>query len=263
MNDFLDKDTMEVKTPSGKSAMGVSNVDTALDVLIQDDYAFAVAAYLVREISNTTLLAELSVDSASVTVASGHGFIVGDVFVIQGYFQARVLTVVGDVLTLNQRANVTYPAGTTVKRTQSNMNINGSVTPVIFGLESVAGRRFDLYKLKLAFRGTSEMDDAKFASITALSKGVIFRARFSATRYNNYFTARDNTEFHLRGTLSYNPKAPAGSYGAIFEFDLHDDHGVAMRLDQDLGARLEVIIQDDLSAITFMSATVSGHVVED
>jgi hypothetical protein len=263
LNDLLDMDSALVKTPGGKHAMGVSNVDTPLDVLPQDDHAFAVQAYLVREISSTTLAADLPIDSASVTVAAGHGFTVGDVFVIQGYFQSRVIAVNTNVLTLNQRSNAAYSSGTAVKRTQSNMNVNGSSTPVVFGLESVAGRKFDLYSLKMAFRGTADMDDAKFASLTALSKGVIFRARFSPMRYNNYFNARDNTEFHLRGTLTYNAKAPSGSYGSIFTFNLKDDHGVALRLDYDAGTRIEVIVQDDLSALTFMAATVAGHVVED
>lgn len=262
MNNLLDNDTMEVKTPSGKSVMAVGNADVPLETLAQDDVAFAVLPYLTREISATSFATQATVDTNTVTLAAGHGVVVGDTIVVKGLYIGRVLTVATNTITLNQRFNLTYPAGTVCYRGSANMAVDGSTTPLYFGLEAAQGVAFDVYKLRLAFRGSAEMDDAKFASLTALTKGVIVRARITATRYNNYFNARSNSEFHLRGVLSYNAKAPSGSYGMIFEFPLKDDNGVALRVDGDTGSRLEVIIQDNLTGLSYMEGTVSGHRVE-
>jgi hypothetical protein len=264
MNDLLNLDSAEMKTPSGKSVLGVgAPPGEALDVFINDQTSSVVMPYLVREISETSFASEATIDSNSVTLAAGHGVVVGDIIVIKGQYIGRVLTVAGNVVTLNQRFNITYPAGTVAFRTSPNMAIDGSVTPVVFGLESGPGIKFDLYKLRIAFRGTVDMDDAKFASLTALTNGLFVRAKLSASRYNNYFNARSNSEFHLRGKVTYSAKAPAGSYGMVFEFPLHDDNGVAFRVNHSDGARLEIIVQDNLSGLTYMEATVSGHLVEE
>lgn len=262
-NDLLDLDSMEVKTPGKKSAMAVAAPDVALDVAIQDQHSPIVAAYIVREISDTALASDFVINTNIANVSPGHGFVNGDVLVIQGYYQGRVLNVATNAITLNQRANLTFPAGSVIKRTQSNMNIDGSSTPQIFIMDSVAGRKFDIYDMRIAFRGSAEMDDAKFASLTALTNGMFVRARINPARYNNYFNARENTEFHLRGELTYNAKAPSGSYGAIFTYRFRTDHGVALRVDTDAGTRLEVIIQDNLAALSYMAGVVHGHVVED
>lgn len=262
----LDKDTMEMKTTLGKSVMAVSAPnEEPLNTLAQDDVSFAVLPYLTREISATSFASAGVVDTNTVTLAAGHGVLVGDSVVVKGLYIGRALVVAGNVITLNQRFNLTYPIGTVCYRGSPNMVVDGSTTPIYFGLEAAQGIKFDVYKLRIAFRGTAEPDDAKFATITALTKGMIVRARITSTRYNNYFNARSNSEFHLRGELTYNAKAPAGSYGMVFEFPLKDDNGVALRIDGTTGSRLEVIIQDNLAggALTYMEGTVSGHVVED
>jgi hypothetical protein len=243
---------------------GVAGVKT-VDAFIRDQHSNIVSPYLVRELSNTTLAAEALVDTSTCTLAAGHGFVADDALVIKGIFIARVLSVVGNNLTLNQRFNMTFPAGTAVYRTSPDMVVDGSTTPIIFRTEAVPGQKFDLYKVRLAFRGTVDMDDAKFASLTALAKGVIFRTKQSDARYNNYFSARSNSEFQLRGLISYNAKAPSGSYGMAFEYSIREDQGVSIRLDGNKDQRFEIIIQDKLDGgtLTYMQGTVFGHVVEE
>lgn len=73
MNNLLDNDTMEVKTASGKSVMAVCNADVPLETLAQDDVAFSVMPYLVREISATSFASEATVNTNTVTLAAGHG----------------------------------------------------------------------------------------------------------------------------------------------------------------------------------------------
>lgn len=265
--DELDKDTMEMKTTLGKSVLAVSAPnEEPLNTLAQDDISFAVLPYLTREISATSFASAGTVDTNTVTLAAGHGVVVGDSVIVKGLYIGRALVVAGNVITLNQRFNLTFPIGTVCYRGSPNMVVDGSVSPMLFGLEAAPGIKFDVYKMRLAFRGTAEPDDAKFAMLAAaLANGMIVRARISATRYNNYFNARNNSEFHLRGNLTYNAKAPAGSFGMVFEFPLKDDNGVALRIDGTTGSRLEIIIQDKLdgSTLTYMEGTVSAHVVED
>lgn len=57
-------------------------------------------------------------------------------------------------------------------------------------------------------------------------------------------------------------KAPSGSYGMTFEINFEEKYGAAIRLDGDVGEQLQAIVQDDLTGLTTMEASVTGHLAE-
>jgi len=237
--------------------------DGALRVQLQDPNTEIFDAFLVQELGMSKLAAPAVVNTRTITLEVGHGFVVGNVIYINGLYKARVLSVATNVLTVNQPLNQSFPADTLVYRMSSAMNVNGSVTPKIFRVAPPPGYSFDLYSLRLNLRSTADMDDSKFGGIPALTNGLMFRVKKSNEAYNNLFSVRINSEFQLRcEEVVYETKAPAGEYGLTTEYSFIKK-GVAVRLNGNIGQALEVIVFDDLSVsgITFLSCVTRGHIV--
>ena len=62
---------------------------------------------------------------------------------------------------------------------------------------------------------------------------------------------------------AFDEKAPAGVYGfhALIHLAGQTEYGVTVRLDGDDGDRAELIIQDDLTALTNLIIRGHGHIV--
>lgn len=272
MNDLLSLDTMEVKTPGGKSAMGVSNVDTPLDVAIQDQHSDIVDVYACEHLGNVTLAVPTVSDTRVVTLVAGHGMQAEEVLCIKNdtsWYQGRVISVNGNDITLNQPINTIYPVTTPAFRTSSVMRVNGSVSRRIFSVFPPAQAKWDITRMFIVLRDDATMDDGKFGALNALTNGVMFRVKKSATHWNNLFNARTNSEFAIRcSSAEYVPAAqgPSGQSGfrAIREFNGFDKNGVTIRLDgSDPNSKIEIIVQDNLEGLTYFSVVFQGHVVED
>jgi len=240
------------------------------DVSVQDQHTEIVDVYLCREISTTALASEAVANTRSVTLATGHGAVVGNVLCIKNgtWYQGRILTVVGDVITVNQPFNRTYPTGSTARITSSDMNVNGSVTPVVFSIYPPATLKWDITRIIGVIRDDAAMDDGKFGGLAQLAVGVMFRVKIDDTHYNNLFNARNNGEFAVRTyDVSYIDATlgPSGQYGLRFRrsFNGFDKNGVVVRLYPGGDNRLEVVVQDDLTGLAYFSVVAQGHVVED
>lgn len=55
-----------------------------------------------------------------------------------------------------------------------NMNVNGSVTPVVFTAEVPAGYRLIAYRVLFYLEGTTAFDSILFGNLTKLTNGVLF-----------------------------------------------------------------------------------------
>jgi len=65
------------------------------------------------------------------------------------------------------------------------------------------------------------------------------------------------------GALSVTTSGGLYSFAAELRFGGQDNLGVVFRLNGDTGDQVQIIVQDDLSAITTIGAAILGHVVED
>lgn len=241
-----------------------TEIDGAVRVQIQDPHTDIFDAYLVNEISTSKLASDALVNTRSIELESGHGFVVDDVIYINGLYKARVITVNTNTITVNQPLNKTFLAQNVVVRATSNMRVDGSATQKIFKIQPPLGTAFDIYSMKINMRSTADMDDSKFGGITALTNGLMFRVKKSNSLYNNLFSARINSEFQLRcEEVIYETKAPAGEYGMTAEYSFVKK-GVAVRLDGDIGQALEAIVYDNLSVagMTYLACVAKGHIVQ-
>jgi len=249
--------------------MSIGSRPNTTDVYIQDQVSPTVDVFLTRKLGTATLAAPTTFDARTITLAAGHGFTTSDMIEISDdsmwFYQSRVKTVVGDVITVNNPLCHAFPITATVNRTNHNMNINASASPVLFTAHPPLDTKWDINILSVNMLDDVVMDDAKFGGITALSNGVIFRT--VNAHCSNIFNALDNGCFlrHCDTEYPYSDKAPAGLYGfnAKRHFNGQNGDGVARRIGGDEVSEFQAVVNDDLSGLVRFWCVLRGHVVID
>jgi hypothetical protein len=239
------------------------------DVALQDQVSPIVDVFVTQKLGTATLAEPTVIDSRTVTMEAGHNFVAGNMIEIDNgdmrFFQSRVRLVAGNVLTLTNLVCFTFPVTSTVRRVSMDLGINAAAAPVIFTARPPAGVRWDINILSINMLDDVAMDDGKFGGITALTNGVIFRTVNHDQR--NIFTAIDNGCFrrHCDTEQPYSDKAPAGIYGLNVKrhFNGQNGDGVAKRIGGSEISEFQVVVNDDLSALSRFWVVLRGHVVED
>jgi hypothetical protein len=219
-----------------------------------------------------TLDVDSVADSRDVTLTAGHGLTPGSVpgtsvypdgdvgtileigVTSSGRFiQAKILAVVGDVITLNQLVGDAFPAGSDVLTGNRNLALaDGSSTPVVFKVEPSPAQAGDITRVVIVFVGPSAMDFAGFGSDGPLTVGLLFRVRRPDGSYKNLRTVDQNLEGSLWGfdTDSFIPKQGNNEHAFAIRvtFAGQDKHGVAARLDGALGVgeQMECVVLDNM-----------------
>ena len=147
------------------------------------------------------------------------------------------------------------------------MAVDGSVTPVVFGLRgtgtpSGVELTFDLTRIMMGCATDTAVDLAKFADLTRLVNGLVLRKRDG--RYKNIFNIKSNGEL---ATMAYdwnpqsstNPQQGQDGFTARLTFASQGKIGVTIRLP--IGEDAEFIIQDDLTDIARLVVIAEGHIV--
>jgi hypothetical protein len=159
-----------------------------------------------------------------------------------------------------------YAAGAQITNGITNMAVNGSVTPQVFGLRvSDPGLPLTVDVTRLMFLCTSVAlnDLSTFGDIAGgLAKGIQIRKRDGT--FNNIFTAKTNGElegimfdFHIHAKT--NPVQGQDGFTGRLTFGGQSKMGVVVRVGPD--EDLECIIQDDLSSLTTFIVIAEGSAV--
>jgi hypothetical protein len=252
--------------------------NTANKVFVQDQTTEMLDLDFLQELKTGLSLAVDSVaTSRDITLTAGHGMVTGafpagDVGTIleigstaTGRFvQAKVLAVVGDVITLNQLVGDVFLAGASVNTGNRNLALSdGSVTPVIFRVEPSPVQAGDITRLIIAIIGPTAMDFSTFGSDAPLPVGLLFRVRRPDGSYKNLRTVDVNLEAFLWGFDNnlFTPKTGNTAHGIAFRvtFAGQEKHGVTARLDGTLGEQIECVVLDALSAGTNTSIRVMAE----
>ena len=251
--------------------LSLTKVVDSVDVYIQDQNSPDIDLYMHQALNDGNLLAvDTVIDTSTITLTAGHGAVLGNIICIREgvhFTQFEVLSVVVNVVTIDSPMDKLYTsAGATVCISNKNMNVDGSVTPVIFRIEPLplCGIKWDITRIMGSILSTTSMDDGKFGGLTALTKGVVFRKKNGI--YKNLFNAKTNGGLRARMyDVAYATKAPAGLYGMSFRrtYAGQSKAGVTVRLDAADSDELQVIIQDDLTGLDTFNVIVQGHLVED
>lgn len=240
----------------------------ALDVFLQDQNTQANSFYI-KQAQNTVTLAEnFTVNTTQANFVAGHNFVVGNMvsMIENGVpYQAEVLGVVGNAITFDTPAPITYSVNARSTRAVRNLTVNGSLaSPQIFNINPIQGAIWDVTKITFLLQDGSEMDTGKFGGIAKLTNGIVFRKKVSDQEYHNYFNIKTNGDFEVNnGLVDYVSKAPAGQYGFISKhtFGGQSNFGVVIRLNGTKLEELQILVQDDLTGLINFNVTVNLHEV--
>ena len=238
-----------------------------VEIAEQDQYSHTVGTLMAQgQGAPMTLASNTVVDSYTLTMSAGHSFLAGDELLIvedDDSYNALVISVAGDVITLNAPLDRIYTTSAVVLEVLSNMNVNGSVTPQEFDVRigATATISLDITGVRFVITDGAAMDDGKFGGIAALTRGIVLRLEHSGGTHN-LFTARTNGKLGLvMDNQEYTDKAPAGENAMQCTWQIRNDLGVTLRLDP--GDKIVLVVQDDLTALTTFKAWVYGHHVTD
>lgn len=241
----------------------------AAPVNVQDQTTEIVDIFFCRTLNTVTLAATITIDTNTATLVAGHNFVAGDMFCLKEwsrFFQAEIINVATNTVTIDRPFDFAFTSASVATRTTKDMNVNWSVTPLIYRVTPVwmSWIKFDITKILFHIEDDSPMDNWTFWGLPKLTKWIVLRKKDWI--YKSIFNAKDNGDFaHHCAVVSYDDKAPSWSYWIriIKELSGQQNHWVVIRLDPANNDELQVIIQDDLTWLIDFHCVALWHVVQD
>lgn len=237
------------------------------DVTIQDATTPPVDTYFLNapgaqfSLSVDTPISGVETLEYDFVATSGHGIIIGDEILLLDFVSDRelyafVVNVVGDVITIDRPIDHMFAAATTICRfVDSNMAVDGSVTPVIYTMRG-GTTPLDIVRMLITMSDDSPMDDGTFGGLDSLTNGLVFRVVDGYQK--TVFNFKNNSDIkQFCYDVEYADKAPAGLYGlsSRIAFGGQHTHGTVFRVSNN--SRIQWIVQDDLRGL--LSLKVAGQ----
>lgn len=215
---------------------------------------------------NTTLSTNATAGDYSITVASATGFNALDYIHIEnGVVESthtQILSIVGNVFTLDRPIDNSFAIGASVKQSILNMKVNGSVTPQSFQIIPTTSEIWHIEMISLQMTHSSAGDNGLFGNLPALTRGVVLRYyNGTTTEFSTLSVWKTNGDIFLdTGDVIYAARSGGGgSYGTNSLGNIYQT-GAVLRLDGTAGDYLEFLIQDDLTGLDSFTAKVQGHI---
>lgn len=220
----------------------------------------------------TTTTVATAIDDYTITLASVTGYIDGNYIALindeldQIFLAYQVGAPAGNVITLDRPLDYAFPIGSVVHAANTNMNVDGSVTPQIFSIrggEISAGipNVLDITRVMLGMRCDSAADLSTFGNLAALTKGITLR-KTDGSYYNivNWKTNGEigTTAFDMTIHAATNPIQGVDGVLARLTFGGQNKMGVVVRLGPT--EDLELIINDDLTDLVRFGMLAEGHI---
>lgn len=259
----------------GNTATVGSN--SSLDVNISDQTSEIIDLHLTQLIQAVTIITNTAVDDTVITISSAAEPTDGNLICLkegEAFYQGKILSHAANAanwdVTLDTPLDYAYTTVGGCSERNTNMNVNGSVTPAVFTVSPsnlLAGTRWDIVRMLISITDGTSMDDGKFGGITALTKGVVFRKADGLNK--NIFNAKTNGELaaHMYDvTYISNAVGPSGLYGLRGRRTFGGfggGNGAVIRLSEATNDEFQCIIQDDLTGLSSFEVVIQGHVVKD
>jgi hypothetical protein len=245
-----------------------------MDVAIQDQTTDVIIQPFMNRRNSTTLGLSASLYDTTVTVTSSTGMLVGDRIVIYDADVTRfsaffINNIASNVITLDAPLDYAYVAGSDIDFGSINMAVDGSTTPVIYGVRNPRGAppdidlSFDVTRVIVTCLTDTAVDLNKFGDLSALTNGLLMR--YNDGRVYNIWNVKRNGGFAAIG-YDWTPHAATnpiqGQDGFVFRltFGGQEKIGVVVRLN--IGCDLQVVVQDDLLLLDELSVVAEGHLVQ-
>ena len=225
---------------------------SSIDVTVQDSTTPLVIIQATELIAETTIAIQSVQFEKTFTVADSTGAVIGQHITVYAPSNNRVsffhiTNIVGNIITVGSQIDYAYEPGDFAQFGNSNMAVDGSVTPRIFGIRNPTAQDVELSVDFTRMILSMELDGAgnydQFGNITALTNG--FLCRFVDGEVRNIFNVKtnrdlDNLMFDFK-EIAAKPPANEGQSGR-FTFE---KLGSVIRLKP--FEDLEFVVQDNLT----------------
>nr|BDD47041.1 hypothetical protein 11 [bacterium] len=209
----------------------------------------------------------------TVELATGHGIVQNDLLILYEsgrLFQGKAVAVSTDTITLDaplpMALTVAGAAGTEI---DTGMNEDGSSTAVTFKIDPPSSMVIDIYELVVVITDDAAMDDAKFGGITAITNGLMIRKKRTSD-YENLAIYKSNLDMIEDGcivdygdataaSLSFHTLPAASTYSLVARKSFIRN-GVLVRVNGTAAEELQIIVQDDLTALASLRVKALGRI---
>jgi len=248
---------------------------TGLGVFVQDQTTPSVIVKANKTIARTTLTANVSIDDETCNVADVTDMAAGQLLIVTStvgarYFTSRILGISSNEITLDSPFDYAFESGQEAVATTTDMAVDGSVTPEVFGLRVAEplsggiGLTVDVTRLIFKCFTDGATPLSAFGDIeNGIEKGFLVRRRNGYTQ--NLFDFHNNGEmaelmYDWTPYVASNPSQGQNGFVGRLTFAGQSKIGVAIRLEA--GHDIEFHVRDDLSDLELFEVTIEGHVVQ-
>jgi len=243
-----------------------------VDAVIQDSTSPLFIVKASNLIVETTLTSQTAKEDYIVNVTSAASFVVGQYLTIYNVaadrvFFSNILAINTLAITLDTPLDFEFVIGSVVSVGDNNMNVNGSVTPVIFGIRNPTTADIpssvDITRLMFKCLTTTAIDLSMFGNIAAgITRGIVIR-RVDGS-YQNVFNAKTNAD--LKNIMyDFDIEVTSGSqqdgFTGRLTFAGQNKMGAVIRIGPN--EDLQIVIQDDLTTLTSFTVIAEGSGVVD
>lgn len=219
--------------------------------------------------ATTTLTVQAEVGNTSITVVSTTGFTVGKRIEIYSDMPTGELfftiTAVpgGNVITLDQPIPTVLHVGHAVEVVTTNMAVDATlVAPKQFYIAPPPGAIWQITRIIITMTDATAMDDGTFGGRTALTNGLLLRAKNDGVYSNSTLWKTNGDIANDMYDFTYISKPPAGTgYGARGRWTFTNMQAV-VELNGDTSDRLEFLVQDALTDLITLRVRAQGRLYE-
>lgn len=262
----------------------LNQISDGIDVNVQDQTTEIIDLHVSQYIDDLAITVDTALDdrtirvSCATTPTTAHSVCLKEE---TAFYQGDIITVTpigGNIYDLLLDSPLDYPYTTAGGCSLRNINlaVDGSSTPVIFTVSPArlnTDVKWDVVRVMFSFIGPGispsflQPDDTFFGTQDAVTNGIVVRKVDGV--YKNIWNAKSNADLkaHMYDVV-YTDKNRSSEYGVNCRrtFGGQGKNGVVVRLENDIDPskadQFQVVVQDDLTAHTFIQAVVQGHVVD-
>ena len=243
-----------------------------IDVVIQDSTAPLMIVQASKLVIETTTTSATAIDDYIINVTSATSFVVGQYLTIYNVaadrvFFSNILSINALAITLDTPLDFIFPIGSFVSVGNTNMNVDGSVTPQIFGVRNPTGAdiplSFDITRLMFKCLTSGSVDLSEFGDIVGgLLRGIVIRRIDGDTR--NIFNAKTNGDLKnimYDFDIQVATNQQQDGFTGRLTFGGQNKMGAVIRIGAD--EDLKIVIQDDLTSLSSFIIMAEGSQVVD